>query len=157
MVEHLAITGERVDAFLDARAAGILERHQGNTQLRRAFHHRHDFFGVHLADRTGRHREVLADCRHWTAIDKACPDHNAIGRQVFFLHAEIMAGMASESAGFLERVFLKQRVDTLTSTQQAFGVTRVYLVLTAADGNLVPERLHLFELGRVKHGSAYSS
>jgi hypothetical protein len=107
-VKNIAISGQRVDALLNARAAGVLEGDDGSAVLQREVHRLTHFAGMHLAERPGDDREVLAERRHLAAVDVTSADDHAVRRQILVRHAERRAGMADEGAEFLEGVGLEE-------------------------------------------------
>jgi hypothetical protein len=58
-VEDFGVAAQAVDAFLDARAAGVVERDERAAVLDRHAHRLDDLVGVHLAQRATHHRRVL--------------------------------------------------------------------------------------------------
>ena len=79
LVEHAAVSRERVDALLDAGAGGILECDDRRAEFRRLLHHRHDLLGVHLAQRAAEHGEILGEGRNHASPDIAGADDHAVG------------------------------------------------------------------------------
>src|SRR5205823_2913203 len=59
-VEDTAVAGQRVDALLDAGAAGVVEEHERAAALERQLHHVGDLVGVDLAGGAAEYGEVLA-------------------------------------------------------------------------------------------------
>ena len=55
-VEDLAVAGQRVDPFLDASAAGVVDEDEGAAGLQRPVHHVGDFQRVHFAGRAAQGR-----------------------------------------------------------------------------------------------------
>src|SRR3954447_8887002 len=59
--EDLRVAGERDDAFLDARAARVVDPDHRAAELRRQVHHLADLLGEDLAQRAAEHGEVLRE------------------------------------------------------------------------------------------------
>ena len=131
-VEDLAVAGQGVDAFLDACAAGVLERHQRNAGLDGELHQLDDLVGVHLAQRAGRDGEVLAERGHRPAVHVAGAGDHAVGGIHLLVGAEGATGVADVHADFLEGARLEQRAQPVAGGEQPLGVALVDLLLATA-------------------------
>ena len=118
-VEDLAIAGERIDAFLHARAARIVDEDERRAGLQRLLHDLGDFDGVHFAGRTAGHREILARQVHQAAADGRRAGHHSVGRKALAGHAEQRGAMLGEQAGLLETARIHQRVHSFARRQLA--------------------------------------
>ena len=126
-VEHLAVTGKRIHALLDARAAGILERHHGNADLECVQHGAGDLLRLHLAEGTGDHAEILAHHCHLRVADIAGAGNHAIGGQGPAGHAEVGGIVRGMQAEFLEAAGDDQFADALARRKLSLGVQGVQL------------------------------
>ena len=79
--EDLGIATERDDAFLDPRAAGIIQADDRRADLHREVHDLADLFGIRLGQRAAEDREVLAEDEDGPAIDLAVTGHDAIAEE----------------------------------------------------------------------------
>ena len=60
-LEHLGIAGEAGDAFLDARAAAVVEADDRRADLHRHVHDLADLLRVALGQRAAEHGEILRE------------------------------------------------------------------------------------------------
>jgi hypothetical protein len=152
LVEHAAVARERVHALLDAGAGGILEGDDGRAEFRRLLHHRHDFLGVHLAQRTAEHGEILGEGRDHASVDIAGADHHAIGGQHFLLHAEMMGLMAHVAAHFLKGRLVEQGAEPVARRHQAFRAALGELFGAPAIEDILLAPPHILkEIGELSH------
>ncbi len=127
--EDLAVAGERIVAFLDARAAGIVEADDRAADLQRVVHHVADLLGVNAAQRAAADGEVLAEGGHQAAVHEAGAGHDAVARDGFAFHAEVVAIVVGVHAAFLEGAGLEKRVQPVAGGHQALFAAGVQFVL----------------------------
>ena len=118
-LEHVGVAREARDAFLDARAAGIVQPDHRRADLHRLVHDLADLLGVRLGQRAAEHREVLAEHEHQAAVDGAGAGHHAIARDALLGHAELGAAMLDEHVDLLERAEVEQQLQPLARRQLA--------------------------------------
>ena len=70
-LEHLGVTAERSDAFLNARATGIVETDNRGAHLHRGVHDLADLFRMALGKRATKDCEILGKNIDEPAIDRA--------------------------------------------------------------------------------------
>ena len=75
-LEDLAVTGQRVDAFLDAGAAGVVDSDDRCASAHGVVHHLGNFSGCDLREGTAQHGEVLGVCKDASAIDSPVADYD---------------------------------------------------------------------------------
>src|SRR3546814_3257293 len=90
-LEHIGIAAKAGDAFLDSRAAGIVEADHGRAHLHRHVHDLADLLGVALRKRTAEDGEILAEDEDQTAVDRARPGHHPVAGYLSLFHAEVDA------------------------------------------------------------------
>ena len=112
-----SVTGQRVDAFLNARAARIVDTDERNAHIEGIIHDLGDLAGVHEAQRTAGHGEVLCKYGDRLTADHTRTDDYAVSGKRFVLHPEITAVMLHENIVFMERVLVQQGDDTLTGRE----------------------------------------
>src|SRR5208337_650390 len=105
---YLAVASERVDALLDAGAAGILEAHERRAVPDGVVLRPHDLARMHFSERPAHHHEVLAEAGDLATADKTGADHDAVRGDFAVLHPEGGAAVADMCAVFLDRVLLEQ-------------------------------------------------
>ena len=120
--ENIGVAGERQHAFLDARAAGIVQADDGRAGLQRQVHDLDDLLRVGFRERAAEHREILREHVGRAAVDQAIAGDEAVAVDDLFLHAEVVAVMADQLVGFLEGAFVEQQIDAFARGELAFGV-----------------------------------
>ena len=143
--EHLAVAAERVDALLDAGAAGIEQADDRRAVLQRHVLDLGHLAGVAARQRAAHDREVLGEDVDDAAVDGAPAGDDAVARGLLLLHAEIGAGMLDEGVELLEGVLVHQELDALAGGQLAALVLRVDARLPAAEAGFGPALLQLFD------------
>ena len=112
-----------------------------------------DLHGMDLAERAGRHREVLADHGDQAAVDIAGADHHAVARHGLSRHVEMLGSMMRVNAGFLERVRLAERFDAFARIHQALFPTGGQLLMSAPGADRRPAFAQLLDEFPIKaHG-----
>src|SRR5256886_12924633 len=67
--KDVGVAAETDDAFLYARAAGIVQADNRRANLHRQIHHFADFFGVGFGKGTAKDGEILGEDKYFAAID----------------------------------------------------------------------------------------
>ena len=111
LMKDAGVPGQAGDAFLNARAAGIVDEDEGRAGPHGRFHGVGDFVGVHFARGAAGNCEILAGHVDGASGDAAAPGDHSIGGQVFIAHAEELAVMFGEQARFLEGIPIQQQGD----------------------------------------------
>ncbi len=136
--ENIGVAGERQHAFLDARAAGIVQADDGRAGLERQVHDFDDLLRIGFRERAAEDREILREDVRGAAVDQAIAGDEAVAVDDLFVHAEVVAMMADQLVGFFESAFVEQQVDAFACGELAFGVlARAALVSTARFGGRV--------------------
>ena len=79
--KNVGVAGERSDAFLNARAAGIVQADQRSAGAHGEIHNFADFSGVGFGERAAEHREILRENVDEAAVDAAKTGDEAVARQ----------------------------------------------------------------------------
>ena len=130
--EDVGVAAERDDAFLNARAAGIVQADDRRTQLERQVHDLDDLGGVGFRQRSAEHREVLGEGEHLTPVDQAVAGDDAVAGNQLLVHAEIAAAVGDEPVELFERARIEEQLDPLASGQLAGGVLALEPIGAAA-------------------------
>ena len=77
-LEHLGIAAERCDAFLNARAARIIQADHRRADLHRRVHHLADLHRVAFRHGAAEHGEILREDIDQPAVDRAAAGHHAV-------------------------------------------------------------------------------
>ena len=131
--EHVGIAGERSDAFLDARAAGVVEPDDRRPRLHRHVLDFDDLLRVGLRQRAAEHREILGEDKRLAAVDGAPAGDDAVARHLGLVHAELGRAVLDEHVEFLETALVEQKLDALARGQLAAGVLRLDALFAAAE------------------------
>ena len=131
-LEDLGITTERGHAFLDARAAGVVEADHRRPDLHGLVHDLADLLGMGLGERAAEDGEVLAEHEHQPPVDHAVAGHHAVAGNPVVGHVEVDATVLDEHVPFLEAAGVEQQFDALARRQFALRVLRVDALLPAA-------------------------
>ena len=137
-LENLTEAGKGIDAFLDARTAGIIQADAGCSVADGHVHDLADLFGHGFGKGTATDGEILGEDIDETAADGAATGHHAVTVDVLLLHAEVGAAVMHEHVEFFEAAFVKEKGDALTGGELAFLVLRVDAFLTAAEFRFGP-------------------
>ena len=131
--EHIGIARERRHAFLDSRAAGVVEADDGRPRLHRHVLNLDDFLRVGLGERTAEHGEILREHKRLAPVHGAPTGDHAVARHLGLFHPEFDRAVFDEHVEFLERALVEQKLDALARGQLAAGVLRLDALEAAAD------------------------
>ena len=131
--EDVGVAAEREHAFLDARAARIVQPDDRRAQLHREIHDLHDLRGVGFRQRSAEHGEVLREREDLPAVDEAVAGDDAVTGNDLVRHAEIAAAVGDELVDLLERAGIEQQIDPLAGGQLAGGVLALEAIGAAAE------------------------
>ena len=114
--EDVGVAAERHDAFLDPRAAGIVEPDDRRADLHRQIHDLADLLGVRLRQRSAEDREVLAEDEDRPAVDLAVAGDDAVAEERF---GRGRVAVRDERVELDERSRVEQQVESLARRQLA--------------------------------------
>ena len=120
--EDIGVARQRHHAFLNARAAGIVEPDHRRAGLQRQVHDLADLLRIGLGERSAEHREVLREDVDQAAFDAAVAGDEAVAGDDLLVHAEIAAAMGDQLIEFLEGALVEQQFDALAGAELAFLV-----------------------------------
>ena len=120
--EDVGVAAERHHAFLDARAAGVVQADDRRADLHRQVHDLADLGGVGLGQRAAEHREVLREDVDDAAVDAAVAGDDAVAGDHLLVHAEVAAAMGDQLVDLLERAGIEQQLHALARGQLALLV-----------------------------------
>src|SRR6266446_10271777 len=115
--KNISITAETDDAFLNARAAGIIQSDDRSADFHRKIHHFANFFRVSFRKRTAKDSEVLRENENLATIDQTVTGNYAIAGIELFLHAKIPPAMDHQLIEFFKRSFIQQELDAFARGQ----------------------------------------
>ena len=120
--EDVGVSGEGDDAFLDARAAGIVEADHGRAGLEGQVHDLADFLRVAFGEGSAEDGEILREDVDEAAFDAAVAGDEAVAGNDLLIHAEIAAAMGDELVELLEGVLVEEQFDALAGAEFSFLV-----------------------------------
>jgi hypothetical protein len=143
--EDVRVAAERQHAFLDTRAARIVQADNGCAHFDRQIHDLDDLGCVGFGERTAEYREVLREGIDGTSVDASGAGDHAVPGDDLVLHPEIAASMRDQLVDFLEADGIEEEVDALPSRQLAGGMLFLEPVLAAAQFSATFEILEVFD------------
>ena len=131
-LEDFAEPGQRGHAFLNARAARIVEPDD-----RRAVLHRHvldlaDLLCMRFRQRAAEHGEVLGEDIGHAPVDRAPARDHAVARNARFVGMEIGVAVFDEHIELFERALIEQELDAFARGELALVMLLLYARLAAA-------------------------
>ncbi len=120
--EDIGVTAERYDAFLNARAAGIVESDDRRAHFHGEVHHLADFVRIGFRQRTSEYCEILGEDVSEPAVDQAVACDQAVAGNHLGVHAEIAAAMLDQFVEFFEGTFVEKQFDAFTRGEFAFAM-----------------------------------
>ena len=117
--EDLGVAGERDDALLDPRPAGVVDPDDGTADLHGHVHHLADLLREHLAQRAAEDGEVLREDAHRPAEHGAVARHDRVAPGPLLAHPELHLAVAHEAVELDERARVEQPLDPLAREQLA--------------------------------------
>ncbi|ENN89690.1 hypothetical protein RHSP_69692 [Rhizobium freirei PRF 81] len=144
-LEHLSIAGKRIHAFLNARAAGIIEADD-----RRAVPHGHVhdlayLLRMRLRQGATENGKILREDIGLAAVDRSPTGHNTVTRDLLFRHAEIGRPVGHVHVVFFEGVFIEKHFDALARGQLALSVLGRDSPLATTQARLGTARFELIQ------------
>jgi hypothetical protein len=130
-VEDLPVAGQRVDAFLDPRAARVVDPDQGDAHLHGMVHDLGDLARVRQAQGTAGDGEVLGEDADREPLHHARPGDHPVARQPLAVHAEVAATVLDEEVVLVERVGIADHIHPVSRRELALGDLLLDRLLTA--------------------------
>ena len=118
--ENFSVSGKRLNAFLDSRAAGVVDADYGHSVFAGELHKIAYFLGVVGAQGSARDSEVLAERRHLPSVDGADSAYYAVGGQHLLFHAEVVAVVLNVHSELHERPGVEQGFNSFARCHQTF-------------------------------------
>ncbi len=131
--EDVGVAAERHHAFLDPRAARVVQPDDRRAELHRQIHDLHDLGGVGLRQRATEHREVLREGEDLAAADQAVARDHPVAGHDLLLHPEVAAAVRDELVDLLERARIEQQLHPLARGELAGLVLALVARLAAAE------------------------
>ncbi len=120
--KDVRIAGERDDALLNARAAGVVQPDDGRADAHGGVHDLDDLGGVGFRERAAEDGEVLGIDEDRAAIDGAVAGDEAVAGDALLIHAEIGGAVGDELVRLLEGAGIEQQLNALAGGELAGAV-----------------------------------
>ena len=142
-LEDFAETGQGIDAFLDAGAAGIIQADAGRAVADGHVHDLADLFGHGFGQGTAADGKILGKHINETPGDGAAAGDDAIAVKMLLIHAEVRTAVLDEHVEFFKASLIKKHGNAFAGRVLAFLVLRLDAFFAAAKLRLGPA-LHQF-------------
>lgn len=129
--EDFGIAAERGNAFLDARAATVVEADDGSANLQRLIHDLADLRGIGFRQCTAEDSEILGESEDDTAVDPAISSDYAISRNTLSVEAKILGAVDDQLIEFLKGAGVQEKVEALPGEEFSLGVLTFLPSVTA--------------------------
>ena len=137
-LENFPVAGQGVDAFLDARTAGIVEADAGGAVAEGHILHLADFLAHGLGQGTAAHGEILGKNVYQAPVDGAAAGYHAVTVRMALVHPEIGASVLYKHVKFLKAAFVQQQGQAFAGRHFPFGVLGFDAFFTAAHAGFGP-------------------
>ena len=149
--ENVGVASERSDAFLDARAAGIVQADDRRADLHGQVHDLRNLGRVRLAQRAAEHGEVLRESVCRASVDSSIAGQNAVAGHALLREPEFLGAVDHQFVGLFERPFVKEQLQPLARGNFALGGLPGAPLLAAAELGLGVSAAQLVESLLVRH------
>ena len=136
-LEHVGIAAKRIDAFLDAGAARVVEPDHRRADLHRVVHDLADLLRVGFGQRAAEDGEILREHEYQATVDGAIAGDHTVARNMVGVHAEVGAAMLLEHVPFFEAAIVQKQFDALARRELALGVLGIDTLLAATEPGLL--------------------
>ena len=146
--EDVGVAGERLDPFLDARAARVVEADDGRPDLHGQVHHLADLLRVGARQRAAEDGEVLGEDEDLATVDEPVAGDDAVPEHLLLLHAEIGATVGDEAVELDERPGIDEEVDPLAGRELPPFVLLLDSLLASAEKRATVQLVEAEQVGR---------
>ena len=101
-VENFTISIKAVNAFLDARAAAIVDADHGYAGIHGQIHHTGNFFSGNFTERTAHHGEILRVNADFSTVDGSETSNHTVTGDLTLVQTEIGVAVFHQAVDFLE-------------------------------------------------------
>ena len=117
--KNIGVTRQRSDAFLNARAAGIVEADQRRAGAHGQIHDLANFPGVSFGKRAAKNGEILRENINQPAVDASKAGNETVARWALLFHSKIDAVVADKFIQLLEGTFIEEQINAFASGEFA--------------------------------------
>ena len=144
--KDVGVAGQRNDAFLDARAARVVDPDHRASDLRREIHDFADFLGEGARKAAAKDGKILRKDADLAAVDSAVTGDDAIAGDLSIGHAEIGVAMGFELIELDERSPVEQKLDPFARGQAPRFALTLELILAAGSFGLTRKFVNAFDI-----------
>ena len=146
--EDLRVAGERDDALLDPRAAGVVDPDHRAAVLDGQVHDLADLLGEDLAERAAEDGEVLGEDEDLAAEDRPVAGDDRVAVRAALHHPEVRLAVADVAVELDERAGVAELLGALAGEEPALLAPRRDGLLAAGVERLLAQLLQPLELAR---------
>ena len=139
--EDLRVAAEADDAFLDARAARVVDADHRRAGAHGEVHHLADLLGEHFAERPAQHGEVLREEEDLAPVDRGPAGDDAVAEKELLVEPERGGAVDREAVEFDERIRIDERVDAFAGGALAARVLAIDRLLPGRGERLLAHPL----------------
>src|ERR1700733_14962285 len=143
--ENFRIARQRHHAFLNARAAGIVQANYGSAGAHGEVHDFRDFRGIGFRKGAAKDGKVLREDIHEAAADTPITGDESVAGRALRFHAEVVRMVADEFFELFEGAFIEQQLDAFAGAELALFVFALATFGAAAGFCFGVELAKLFE------------
>ncbi len=118
-LEDIAIARKAVDAFLNTRAAGIVDANDGRAILDRHVHDLANLLGVSGRNGTAQNGEVLREYIDEATVDRTPTCDNTVACRLLLLHTKVGTAVRDKHVELFKRALIQQKVHPLARCEFA--------------------------------------
>ena len=145
--EDLRVAAERDDAFLDPRAARVVDPDDRAAVLHCEIHHLADLLGEDLAERAAEDGEVLREDEDLAPEHRPVAGDDGVAVGPLVHHPEVRLAVAHVAVELDERARIAELLGALAGEEAALVAAPLHRALAAGVQRLLPQLLHAPELG----------
>src|SRR5208337_3437321 len=144
--KNIRVARQRHYAFLDSRAAAVVEPDHGASGFYREVHHLANLLRECARQATAEDGEVVAEDADLAPVDRAVASHDAVARDFFLRHVEVGDSMRLELVDLDERATVEEKLDPLARGHAALCALLLDPVRAAGRLRFAGESFELFEI-----------
>ena len=137
-LEHIGVPGQRIDAFLDACPARVIETDQRRTDFHGVIHQLADFLRVGFGKRAAEYGEILRKNEDQPPVDGAVAGYHPVAGDDLTFHPEISAAVLLEHIPLFKGTAIDEQFNPLARRQLGFAVLAVDAFLTTTEARSLP-------------------
>src|SRR4030095_14710667 len=150
-LKYFSVSRQAVDAFLNARAAGIVDADDRRAVLHRHVHHFADLLRHHASQTAAEHGEALRIDVHQAPIDGAVTGDHRVAQKFLLVQSEIDAVVRAQTIDLDKAAAVEQDVDAFPRQEFSLLVLAARAFRTAAGFRFLVQFAKLLDVIRGSH------